>query len=477
MCSPPDISVVVACFDEEEALPPLFVELDRLRRAAAERGLSVETVFVDDGSRDGTAALLARHAAEGPGRRVVTHPGNRGFGAALRTGLAAAGGRAIVCYDADATYPVLDVLRLVDALAGADVAGASPFAPGGAVAAGPWRRLLSRAAATVHRVALRDRGRGISALTCAFRACRREALPLMPFRADGFLAAAEALCLLVLAGGRYREVPSALSARRHGRSKMRALAVAAGHLSLAVRVALRAGRFLARPRPRPARRPAAAAVAAVPARSLSAWNAALNRAAPMRLIDAHRNPLVRRMEERRRTAALRLLGPCGGGRVLDVGAEEGALARRLAGRGARVTPLDVDPAVLPPGGVAADASRLPFRRGAFPRVLLSEVLEHCPDPARAAAEAVRVAGPGGRVALTVPDDGLVLAAKRLLRLLGLSSAIAGLPAGRAPGHLHVFTAGRLRAVLAGAGRLRSFARDFPSLSFHAVISAGEGRGA
>lgn len=470
---PPDLSLVVACYDEAEALPRLFGEVERLEAAAAGRGLAMETVLVDDGSRDGSGGLLARFAARGPSRRVETHPANRGFGAAMRTGFAAARGEAVVCYDADATYPVLDVLALHAALREADAAGASPFREGGRAEAAPLRRLLSRGAAAVYRAALRDRAGDLTVFTCAFRAYRREALRDLPLSAEGFLAAAECLCLLLLGGARVREVPSVLSARAHGRSKMRSARTALGHLLLAARVFLRAGRF--RARPRGGRRPQAVRVPA-PA-GLAAWNRALNAAHPMERIERHPNPVVRCVQARRREEVMRLAAVARGHRVLDVGAERGAYRGRIRDCGGRPVALDVDAAVLDPAAgpaVAADAARLPFADGSFPRVLLPEVLEHCPDPEAAVAEALRVLAPGGRVALSVPDDALVVAGKRLLRRAGLARAVAGLPPDRAPGHLHGFGREGLVRLLAGRGRILSFARDPRALAFLAAVGRREG---
>ncbi|MCU0724638.1 MAG: glycosyltransferase [Planctomycetes bacterium] len=465
----PDISVIVACFDEEEALPSLFAELERVAAEAAARGLGMETVFVDDGSGDRTGALLAEHAAAGPCRTVVVHDRNRGFGAAMRSGLAAARGRVLVVYDADATYPAGDILRLSAALETADVAGASPFAEGGSAMAGPVRRAMSRGAAALYRLALRGRGRGLSAFTCAFRAYRREALGKMEFRADGFLAAAEVLCLLLVAGARTVEVPSRLSTRLHGRSKMRAFRAGLAHLRLLRDVCLRRGRFRPPSAPRrPWGRPAAG-----PADRAS-WNADLNRKHPMARIETHGNPLVRAAEERRRQGVLALLGGARGQRILDVGAERGLVARRIRAAGGEPVLLDVDAAVLSPGdSVAGEAERLPFAGRSFPAVLLSEVLEHCPDPAAALREALRVAAPDGRVVLSVPDDGLVVGAKRLLRGVGLGRLFRGLPEGTPPGHLHRFTRDGLRDLLEGVARLRRLVRDVPSAAFLAVVSRRE----
>lgn len=242
MSSPaPDISLVVACYDEEDSLPHLFTEVERLSSLAAERRLTLETVLVDDGSTDRTRVLLGDWARAGAGRMVLAHGENRGFGAAMRTGFMAARGKAIVSYDADAAYPIQDVLKLEEILRteDADVASASPFLASGGAAA-PWSRLcLSRTAATMYRMALRGRSGGLTAYTCAFRAYRREAVRGIAWRADGFLAAAEVISLLLLTRARVREAPSTLSSREHGRSSMRVFRVALAHLCLLARIALR----------------------------------------------------------------------------------------------------------------------------------------------------------------------------------------------------------------------------------------------
>jgi dolichol-phosphate mannosyltransferase len=224
-----DVSWVIPCYQEADALD---AGLEALLALPAK-----EWVFVDDGSTDGTAARLAAAAARDPRVVVRTHPSNRGVGAAMRTGFAAATGEVVVAYDADRTYPADDAARLVEAVAaGADVATASPFVPGGVVAAGWFRRTLSRGASRAYRLALGRRAGGVTTFTCGFRAYRAAALRDLPSRADGFPATAEILGLLLLRGAKVVEVPSRLTTRTEGRSKMRTLRAVVGHLRVLMRL-------------------------------------------------------------------------------------------------------------------------------------------------------------------------------------------------------------------------------------------------
>jgi glycosyltransferase involved in cell wall biosynthesis len=112
----PRFSLVVPCFDEEASIKDTLVELrDSLR------GLEpYELIFVDDGSADSTGKILAEEQAADPSLRVLAHGTNRGYGAALKTGIRAAAGEFVVITDADGTYPnerIPDLLELADDVA------------------------------------------------------------------------------------------------------------------------------------------------------------------------------------------------------------------------------------------------------------------------------------------------------------------------------------------------------------------------
>lgn len=101
-----DLTLVIPVYNEEQALAAFLPELLAF---CAEGGHQL--VMVDDGSRDGSAALLAAHQAT-PGLTVLRHKLNRGYGGALKTGLAAAKTRYVITLDADGQHRLADIDRL-----------------------------------------------------------------------------------------------------------------------------------------------------------------------------------------------------------------------------------------------------------------------------------------------------------------------------------------------------------------------------
>lgn len=96
------LSVVIPAYNEEEGITEIVHRVlaveDDLKKVGIEE---LELVVVDDGSRDRTAEIAERI----PGVRLVRHPHNRGYGAALKTGFSCARGELIGFLDADGTYP------------------------------------------------------------------------------------------------------------------------------------------------------------------------------------------------------------------------------------------------------------------------------------------------------------------------------------------------------------------------------------
>lgn len=195
--------------------------------------------------------------------------------------------------------------------------------------------------------------------------------------------------------------------------------------------------------------------------SLARWNRRLNRRHSQE--DLLRGSLLVRAAERRRRAVLRrLVDRSRQGKpdpiVVDVGCGS-SLFHHCLPAGARLIRVDIDDEVLRglpahPGvaQVASDGARLPLPDGSVDLVVLSAILEHAPDPDALLGEVHRVLRRGGSLVVCVPYDRAVLLAKRIIAFCGVARFFRGIHPGLAPGHLHVFSARRLRARLGSLGR-------------------------
>lgn len=107
----PEISVVIPVYNEEAVLERLFIRL----QAAMERlNRAYEIIFVDDGSRDRSVALLRRHFQRFPATtRVIVLQTNFGQHAAIISGMAHCRGRYVITLDADLQNPPEEIVNLV----------------------------------------------------------------------------------------------------------------------------------------------------------------------------------------------------------------------------------------------------------------------------------------------------------------------------------------------------------------------------
>ena len=104
------LTVVIPCYNEVHTVNEVLQRVQAV-------GLANEIIMVDDGSTDGTRDVLAQIEAEGyPGVRVIYHERNRGKGAALVTGFAAASSEVILIQDADFEYDPRDYPLLLKPL-------------------------------------------------------------------------------------------------------------------------------------------------------------------------------------------------------------------------------------------------------------------------------------------------------------------------------------------------------------------------
>jgi dolichyl-phosphate beta-glucosyltransferase len=109
------LSVVIPCYNEEQRLPRTIEQIERYLDG---KKAAYELILVDDGSQDGTRAVMDAAAANHSAVRVEALPHNRGKGRALAVGVEAAKGDEILVTDADLSTPIEELENLRAALSG-----------------------------------------------------------------------------------------------------------------------------------------------------------------------------------------------------------------------------------------------------------------------------------------------------------------------------------------------------------------------
>jgi len=206
--TPPELALILPAYNEIEGIERT---LSRVRNVLAGLDCTSEVIVVDDGSTDGTGARAAACGA-----RVVSHAVNRGYGAALRTGILSTLAPAVMIMDADCTYPPEAIPRLYSKLAHAEmVVGARALSSSGvAWIRRPGKWMLNRLASYLvgHRVPDLNSGQ---------RVMRRDAvLRYMHLCPSGF-SFTSTITLAMMANGHGVIFEPIDYAPRVGRSKIR----------------------------------------------------------------------------------------------------------------------------------------------------------------------------------------------------------------------------------------------------------------
>ena len=184
----------------------------------------------------------------------------------------------------------------------------------------------------------------------------------------------------------------------------------------------------------------------VPSGEFAEWNEQMVLRYDIERYYERSHPLIRWVERRRLDALVDLAEPRAGDRVLEVGCGAGHVLDRFAafdrtGVDLSTTMIARARRRLGPGVPLhqADAEQLPFDDASFDVVLCTEVLEHTRNPDRVVRELMRVARPGARVVVSIPNEVNIDRAKRALRRVpGLRRVLGTLADEGNEWHLHQF---------------------------------------
>jgi 1,2-diacylglycerol 3-alpha-glucosyltransferase len=223
---------------------PAFNEAPNIERTVQQATACLQAMFrdweiivVNDGSRDATASILDQLARANPRVVALHHPANRGYGAALRTGIERASKDLVFFSDSDLQFHLSELVLLVawieqyDAVIGYRAPRRDPW----------HRRLNALGWNLVVRVACRVKARDVD---CAFKLFRRSVLQMVDLSSEGAMVNAELLAKLSRLGFGIKQLPVTHFPRRAG-----------AQTGASPRVIVKAFRELARLRPSLARTP------------------------------------------------------------------------------------------------------------------------------------------------------------------------------------------------------------------------------
>lgn len=208
----PGLTIVLPVYNEEGSI-------DRAVRGAVGGALRVtsdyEIVVVNDGSRDGTSAILTKLVAEfHPRVRVVDHPTNLGYGVALRAGFKASRGELVFYTDSDNQFDLQELKGIVPLMADNDVVLGYRVDR-----QDPWlRKFVSGGFNWLSSLAF---GMAVRDLNCSFKLFKGDIIRALPLDAPDFFIDTELVARIHRAGYRYAQLGVRHYPRTAGQSTVR----------------------------------------------------------------------------------------------------------------------------------------------------------------------------------------------------------------------------------------------------------------
>lgn len=192
-----EISVVFPAFNEEENIQRTVLQA---REFLNDLTPYWEIIVVNDGSSDHTGRICDELSLQFPKVRTVHHPVNRGYGAAVKSGIEAARRELIFFSDSDGQFDLHDLLKLLPHVDRYDIVAGYR-----ARRSDPWNRILNAWAWNLLvKLVLGIRSRDID---CAFKVFHRRAFERIQIRSDGALINTEIFAQAARLGLTVKEVP------------------------------------------------------------------------------------------------------------------------------------------------------------------------------------------------------------------------------------------------------------------------------
>lgn len=205
------ISAIMPAYNEVETIEPAIRRLKALP-------LHVELIVVDDGSTDGTRAVIERLRDEGLIDNAVFQPANRGKGAAVRAGIAVATGHVTVVQDADLEYDPTEYPVLIEPIRSgrADAVFGSRFQAGPRRVLYFWHAVGNRFLTLLSNM-LTDLN--LTDMETGYKVVRTDLLRSLPLVSNRFGIEVELTARLAQARARIWEVPISYSGRTYAEGK------------------------------------------------------------------------------------------------------------------------------------------------------------------------------------------------------------------------------------------------------------------
>ena len=210
MNAPPSLTVFFPAYNDSGTIASLVITA---LQSASKLTPNHEVIVVNDGSADGTAAILEELARVYPKLRIVTHQMNRGYGAALRSGFAAASKEIVFYTDGDAQYDPTEMAVLWrEMMPGVDLVNGYKISR-----ADPWHRIFI--GRLYHHIVKLMFGLSVRDVDCDFRMMRRSVFDRVRLEKSSGVICLEMMKKIQDAGFNIVEVPVHHYHRAYGRSQ------------------------------------------------------------------------------------------------------------------------------------------------------------------------------------------------------------------------------------------------------------------